>query len=45
MGNTGKMSINTSATGKPERMDMEPAGKWLGASCGDVKPFVMPKSK
>lgn len=42
---TMKMTINSSATGKPERMDMEGAGKWLGASCGDVKPFSMPKSK
>ena len=42
---TMKMSINSSATGKPERMDMEGAGKWLGSNCGDVKPFVMPKSK
>ena len=42
---TMKMTINSSATGKPERIDMEGAGKWLGASCGDVKPFSMPKSK
>ncbi len=40
---TMKMTINSSATGKPERMDMEGAGKWLGASCGDVKPFTLPK--
>jgi hypothetical protein len=40
---TTKMTINTSATGKPERMDMEGEGKWLGASCGDIKPFVIPK--
>ena len=40
---TMKMSINSSATGKPERMDMEGAGKWLGAACGDIKPFVIPK--
>jgi Protein of unknown function (DUF3617) len=42
---TMKMSINSSATGKPERMDMQGAGKWLGAACGDVKPFVAPKAK
>ena len=40
-----KMTINSSANGKPERMDMEGSGKWLGASCGDVKPFSIPKSK
>lgn len=40
---TMKMTINSSATGKPERMDMEGAGRWLGASCGDVRPFAMPK--
>ncbi len=42
---TTKMTINSSATGKPERMEMEGEGKWLGASCGDVKPFVIPKTK
>ena len=40
---TMKMTINSSATGKPERMDMEGAGKWLSASCGDVKPLTLPK--
>jgi hypothetical protein len=42
---TMKMTLNSSVKGKPERMDMEGAGKWLSASCGDVKPFVMPKTK
>ena len=42
---TMKMAINSSATGKPERMEMEGAGKWLTSSCGDVKPFTLPKSK
>jgi Protein of unknown function (DUF3617) len=42
---TMKMAINSSATGKPERMEMEGAGKWLGASCGDVKPLMLPKGK
>ena len=42
---TMKMTINSSATGKPERMEMEGAGKWLGAACGDVKPFVLPPAK
>ena len=40
---TMKMTINSSATGKPERMEMEGAGKWLGSACGDIKPFVLPK--
>lgn len=40
---TMRMSINSSATGKPERIDMDGAGKWLGAACGDIKPFVIPK--
>jgi hypothetical protein len=42
---TMRMTTQSSATGKPERMDMEAAGKWLGASCGDVKPFLIPKTK
>lgn len=40
-----KLQVATSATGKPEKMNMDATGRWLGADCGDIKPFVMPKAK
>ena len=40
---TSKMSMNSTVQGKPEKMNMESAGKWLGADCGSVKPPAMPK--
>lgn len=33
------MNITSQVQGKPEKMTMEGRGKWLGADCGDVKPF------
>ncbi len=41
---TMKMTVTTTVKGKPESMDMDGSGKWLGASCGDVKPLVTPKN-
>jgi hypothetical protein len=38
-----KMSTTTSINGRPEKMDMQNSGRWLGADCGTVKPLVMPK--
>lgn len=38
-----KVSVNTSAGGHAERMNMDSSGKWLGADCGTVKPMEMPK--
>lgn len=38
-----KMKVNTQMRGKPETMDMESSGKWLGADCGEVKPVALPK--
>jgi Protein of unknown function (DUF3617) len=38
-----KMTVSSSVRGKAEKMDMEGAGKWLGADCGDVKPPMAPK--
>jgi hypothetical protein len=35
-----KMTVNTQMRGKSEKMDLEGAGKWLGADCGDVKPIT-----
>ena len=37
------MVVNTTAKGKPETMQMDGTGKWLGADCGSVKPIVVPK--
>ncbi|RYF39818.1 MAG: DUF3617 domain-containing protein [Comamonadaceae bacterium] len=39
----GKMTVVSNPRGKPETMTMEGSGKWLGADCGAVKPFPMPK--
>lgn len=38
-----KMSATTSINGRPEKMDMQNSGRWLGADCGNIKPLVMPK--
>jgi len=35
---TSKMTVNTSASGKSEKMTMESQGKWLSAECGAIKP-------
>ena len=42
-GYTMKMAVNTTVQGKPETMNMDATGKWLGTDCGDVKPRAMPK--
>jgi hypothetical protein len=39
-GYTMKMAVNTTVQGKPETMNMDASGKWMGADCGDVKPRV-----
>lgn len=38
-----RMTVRTSAQGKPETMTMETSGKWLKADCGSVKPPAVPK--
>lgn len=35
-----KMKINTQVQGRPETMNMEGTGRWLGANCGDIKPVA-----
>ena len=35
---TGHAIVNSMRNGKPDRMDMDTTGRWLGADCGDVKP-------
>lgn len=38
---TMKMTVNTAAQGKPEKISMDGSGKWLSADCGVVKPMPM----
>jgi hypothetical protein len=33
-----KMLVNTTVQGKPEKVNMEGSGRWIGADCGDIKP-------
>jgi Protein of unknown function (DUF3617) len=42
---TGHVTVNTVRNGKPARMDINSAGKWLADDCGTVKPFseMVPK--
>ena len=34
----GTLVMTTTRDGKPQRMEMQQAGKWLGADCGTLKP-------
>lgn len=38
-----KMAVSSTVNGKPEKMNMEGAGKWLGSDCGKIKPAAPPK--
>ena len=38
---TMKMTVNTNVGGRPETMNMDASGKWLGADCGSIKPMTM----
>lgn len=38
-----KMTTTTTMRGKPEKMEMQNTGRWLGTDCGTVKPMAMPK--
>ncbi len=38
-----KMTTTGTVRGKPEKMEMQTTGRWLGADCGTVKPLAMPK--
>lgn len=35
---TGNFKVKTTASGKPEQIDMAQTGKWLSADCGAIKP-------
>ena len=39
---TTKLTTTSTVGGKERNMDMQNAGRWLGADCGDIKPFKMP---
>jgi hypothetical protein len=36
---TGKATIDTVVAGKPERLNVNQAGKWLADDCGSIKPL------
>lgn len=42
---TSKLVVRTTANGRPETMNMNATGKWLGADCGSVKPMRAPAAK
>lgn len=37
--------VHTTAQGKPETMNMDSTGKWLGADCGSIQPMRSPAAK
>lgn len=40
---TVQMAATAVVNGKPEKMDLQASGRWLGATCGAVQPLTMPK--
>ncbi|MDO8251147.1 MAG: DUF3617 domain-containing protein [Rhodoferax sp.] len=40
---TMKMTLNSMAKGKPEKMNMDATGKFLSPECGNIKPITPPK--
>ncbi len=40
---TMKMTLSSTANGKPEKMKLDASGKFLSAECGSIKPLAMPK--
>jgi hypothetical protein len=42
-GYSTKMSITSTVKGKPEKMDIQGEGKWLGKDCGNIKPLAAPQ--
>lgn len=35
-----KMAVRTAVQGRPETMNMDASGRWLGEDCGNVKPMT-----
>ena len=42
---TSQMTATSTGRGKPEQMDIDSAGKWLGTDCGTIKPIAPPVAK
>ena len=40
---TTRVSVTSERRGKPEKMEMNTSGRWLGSDCGSVKPIAVPK--
>ena len=40
---SSKMSVTTTVKGKPEKLDIQGNGKWMGKDCGNIKPIGVPK--
>ncbi|MBC7940288.1 MAG: DUF3617 domain-containing protein [Chitinophagaceae bacterium] len=34
----GRVVVDSSVSGQPQRMEMQQTGRWLGADCGNLKP-------
>ena len=34
-----RMTVNTSANGKPERLSIDSHGRWVASECGAIKPI------
>ena len=40
---TMKMTLNSTAQGKPEKMNMDATARFLSTDCGNIKPLALPK--
>ena len=40
---SSRVSVTSTARGKPEKTDIQSSGRWLGADCGNVKPLAVPR--
>ena len=38
-----QMAATAVVNGKPEKMDLQASGRWLGANCGTIQPLAAPK--
>ena len=42
---TMKMTVKSTVQGRAETMNMDGTGRWVGADCGNIKPFRPPAGK
>lgn len=42
---SGHMVMDTQVAGERKRIEVQHSGRWLAASCGDVKPLQMPAAR